>query len=148
MATTNDPTPSAASTDHRGLRRMGLEECTAKLREATVGRVAFVSDGEIVILPVNPVVDGTTILFRTSWGAKYWAAELSSQAAFEIDGFDADSATGWSVLAQGTFAIVDDRAECERLDRMAPAAWLPPSDASFWVAIRPHDLSGREILPR
>jgi len=143
----NEPSPPAEpAVDHRGLRRLSFDECMSRLRESKVGRIAFAADGEIVVLPVNPFVDQMTIVFRTSWGAKLLAAEQAGKVAFEVDGFDPDAATGWSVMVQGTLSIIDGTDESARLDLIAPPAWLPQPDGAFWVAIRPYDISGRELI--
>lgn len=145
--TNKPPQPADPPVDHRGLQRLGFDECLDRLREAKVGRVAFASDGEIVVLPVNPFLDNTTIMFRTSWGSKLLAADRANRVAFEVDFFDPHSATGWSVLVQGTLGVVDSTAECARLELIAPPAWLAESGDSFWVSIRPHDISGRQLTP-
>ena len=139
--------PAEPATDHRGLRRLGFDECLSRLRDAKVGRIAFATGGEVVVLPVNPFVDDMTILFRTSWGSKLLAAERAEKVAFEVDDFDPAMATGWSVVVQGTLRVIDGDDECARLELVAPPPWLPQQDESFWVAIQPYDVSGRELIP-
>ena len=52
-------------TDHAGLEILPFDECLRLLASVPVGRVGFVADGEVVILPVNHVVDGQDVIFRT-----------------------------------------------------------------------------------
>jgi hypothetical protein len=135
-------------TDHRGLRVLMLDECLERLRSRPVGRVGFVSDGEIVILPVNHVVQGTQILFRTTYGSKLQTAEDEARVAYQVDRQDPATHTGWSVLVQGTAELVTDPTECSRLDALAPPPWLDLEGDAFWVRILAVQITGREIVVR
>ncbi len=133
-------------TDHRGLRVLGFEDCLQRLRTTKVGRLAFVSEGEPVLFPVNHAVDGVDVVFRTSWGSKLQVAEASGTVAFEVDGFDVLGQSGWSVLVKGTAELVDETVDIDRYDQLG----LPSSAALegiFWVRVRPIEITGREILP-
>ena len=66
-----------------------------------VGRVSFFADGEIVVLPVNHVMDGHDPVFRTARGPKLSAAEGQDVVAFEADAYDERTRSGWSVLVNG-----------------------------------------------
>ena len=136
--------PDEATTDRRGLHLLDLTTCLARLASRPVGRVAMFDRGGVVILPVNHVVDGMTIGFRTTTGTKLFHAIHGSEVGFEVDDFDAETRTGWSVLAQGTAALASD-AEAVRLDQLALRPWT--SGAQRWVVIHPHEISGRELAP-
>lgn len=131
--------------DHRGLRVLGLEECLERLRDAPMGRLAFIHDGGPVMLPVNHGVDGTGIVFRTTWGSKLLSVEQGGPVAFEVDGIDEDRQTGWSVVATGTAAIVDGDVDKARLDRLGLHTWAEMDEDALWVKILAEDISGREI---
>ena len=92
---------TSLSLDHSGLGVLSQEECLRRIRTARVGRVAFVENGEPVILPVNHGLDGDSVIFRTAPGSKLTAAEDEVPVAFEVDAFDADRRTGWSVVIRG-----------------------------------------------
>ena len=62
-------------TDHAGLEILPVDECLRLLASVPVGRVGFVADGEVVVLPVNHFVDGQDVIFRTAHGSKASAAE-------------------------------------------------------------------------
>jgi uncharacterized protein len=134
-------------TDHRGLVVLTLQECLARLRSTPVGRFAFVVQGAPVVLPVNHGLDGTTVVFRTTWGSKLQIAQASERVAFEVDGFDAATRTGWSVLVQGTAEAVYEEADIERYTRLGVRAWAGDDRDTVWVRLRPDEISGRE-LPR
>jgi nitroimidazol reductase NimA-like FMN-containing flavoprotein (pyridoxamine 5'-phosphate oxidase superfamily) len=145
--TSGADTVDPAATDRRGLKVLGFDECLQRLRDAVVGRVGFLRDGEIAILPVNHVVDGMDIAFRTSWGSKLQTAADAGRVAFEVDGHDRALSTGWSVLVHGTATLVYEAEDRERLDAIADKPWIPLDVNTFWVRIRPEEITGREVLP-
>jgi CBS domain-containing protein len=141
------PEQTAGPRDHRGLVVLTLEDCLARLRSAPVGRLAFVQDGAPVVLPVNHAVDGTTVVFRTTWGSKLEVARSAGPAAFEVDGFDPMTRTGWSVLVRGTVSAVYDWHDIERYEALVPPAWVGIDLDPMWVALRADEITGREITP-
>ena len=82
--------------DHSGLEILPYDECLRLLGTVPVGRVSFFADGEIVVLPVNYVMDGNDPVFRTARGSKLSAAEGQDVVAFEADAYDERTRTGWS----------------------------------------------------
>ena len=129
----------------RGLRVLGMEACLARLRAVPVGRVAFPDSGTVVVLPVNHLVDGDSVVFRTTWGSKLHRAGDGGTMSYEIDEHDVSTRTGWSVLVIGRAEILRGD-EADRLEVIAPPSWTPYSDVS-WVRIRAEEVSGREIVP-
>jgi nitroimidazol reductase NimA-like FMN-containing flavoprotein (pyridoxamine 5'-phosphate oxidase superfamily) len=85
-----------------GVNVLGEDECWRLLRTADVGRLAVVLTGEPEIFPVNFVVDGHTLVFRTAEGTKLFAVTASSRVALESDGYDPASGEAWSVVVKGT----------------------------------------------
>ena len=138
--------PNRRAIDRRGLRVLSSEECLTRVRETPMGRVGFALNGRIAILPVNHVLDGTDVAFRTSWGSKLQLAADLAQVAFEVDGHGPGSGSGWSVLVQGTARLVDGGEDRRHLDTLAADPWVPFDENTFWVRIRTEDVSGREIL--
>ena len=82
------------------LEILDREACLALLAGDVVGRVGITDHGAPRILPVNYVLDGDTIVFRTAPGAKLDDGPRAP-ACFEIDEFDRENRTGWSVLVLG-----------------------------------------------
>jgi len=130
-------------TDHTGLAILPLEDCLRLLGSVPVGRIGFQADGEVVVLPVNHVVHGHSVAFRTAAGSKLSAAEGQSQVVFEADDYDAGRRAGWSVLVNGYAQAVYDDAEIEVLDRLGLDSWADQADPAFWIRIRPESVSGR-----
>jgi uncharacterized protein len=139
------PDPAAPVLDRRGLRVLGMETCLARLRAVRVGRVAFPDDGAVVVLPVNHLVDGDSVVFRTTWGSKLHRAADGGSMSYEVDDHDVDTRSGWSVLVTGRAEILRG-AEADRVDADAPPSWTPFTDVS-WVRIRAEEVSGRELTP-
>ncbi|HXW87651.1 MAG TPA: pyridoxamine 5'-phosphate oxidase family protein [Streptosporangiaceae bacterium] len=132
-------------TDRAGLEILSAGECLRLIASVPVGRVGFVADGEVVVLPVNHVVDGQDPVFRTTRGSKLSAAEQQNVAAFEADHFDEQSQTGWSVLVTGRAEAVYEEAEVERLNASGLYPWASGTERSFWVRIRALSMTGRRI---
>ncbi len=133
-------------TDHTGLRILGLDDCLERLAVTPIGRIAFPLDGELAILPVAHTMDGVDICFRTAGDSKIQSAIDHDRVAFEVDGFDAGSRTGWSVLVQGTAVIEEEEADVTRLDQLARLPWVSDANkASTWVRIRSQNITGRVL---
>jgi uncharacterized protein len=119
-------------------------ECFALLAREHLGRVAVVDDRGPMVLPVNFVLDHHTLVLRTDEGTKLDAAIRGSQVAFEIDGADAATRTGWSVVVRGEAVEVTDPAEVARLRHLRLHPWAPGAKAHY-VRILPATLTGRRI---
>ncbi|HET8601484.1 MAG TPA: pyridoxamine 5'-phosphate oxidase family protein [Segeticoccus sp.] len=132
--------------DRRGLGILDREECLRRIGEVAVGRLGFLREGDLTILPVNHVLHGEDVTFRTTWGSKLQLAANGERVAFEVDNFHLDTESGWSVLVRGRTSIIEDPALREELEQEALESWLPPSANSFWVRVHPEDISGREIV--
>ncbi len=135
------------ATDHRGLRVLGFDECLERLRTALVGRLAFVDSGEPVVFPVNHAMDGVDVVFRTSWGSKLQVAETSGVVAYEVDGYDSLSESGWSVVVKGTAQLVYESVDTDRYEQLGRQSWADIKGLGFWVRIRPVEITGREVIP-
>ena len=132
-------------TDRSGLEILPLTECLQLLASVPVGRIAFNADGEVVVLPVNHLVDGQDIVFRTASGSKLSAAEKADIVAFEADDYDAQTKSGWSVVVNGRAEILYENTETQRLDGLGLQPWPTAVDRPFWIRIRPTSVSGRQI---
>jgi nitroimidazol reductase NimA-like FMN-containing flavoprotein (pyridoxamine 5'-phosphate oxidase superfamily) len=132
--------------DHAGTAVLPFETCLRLIAHEQVGRVAFSADGEIVVLPVNHVMDGHAVAFRSAGGSKLSAAIYEDVVAFEVDGHDAATRTGWSVLVNGKAEVVVDREEIARLERTELTPWADRVERPHWVRIRPASVTGRAII--
>jgi uncharacterized protein len=132
------------ATDHAGLEILHLADCFRLLESVPVGRIGFLARGEVVILPVNFLVDGQDVVFRTGTGSKLCTLEVGHYVGFEADAYDAAAHTGWSVVANGLAEIVEADDEIARLDTLGLVPWGAAEDHR-WVRIRPTSITGRRI---
>ena len=98
------------------------EECWELLEEEQFGRLAYRLVDEVHVAPINYVVDGRSLLFRTASGNKLLAAALQSDVAFEIDWHDDRAA--WSVVARGRLRRLEED-EAHRVDSLPLQPWVP-----------------------
>ena len=131
-------------TDHAGLEILPFDRCLQLLATIPVGRVSFLADGEIVVLPVNHVVDSQNLVFCTARGSKLSAAEDQNLVAFEADEYDKRTRSGWSVLVNGYAQAIYEEAEIQRLNHLGLHPWVTAADHPFWIRIRPTSISGRQ----
>jgi nitroimidazol reductase NimA-like FMN-containing flavoprotein (pyridoxamine 5'-phosphate oxidase superfamily) len=138
-------TKTAVTLDHAGGGVLPTSTCLWLLAGEQVGRVAFRSDGEILVLPVNYVLDGEAIAFRTATGSKLAAALQEDAVGFEVDGHDAVARTGWSVLINGRAVAVRDPDGLARLEASGLRPWADRIPHPHWVRILPESMTGRVV---
>lgn len=133
------------SQDQVEFKELSADECRRLLAEHRVGRLGIVVGGQPVIFPVNYVFHDDRVVFRTDPGMKLRHAPLR-RVAFEIDGYNEATRTGWSVLVQGsTYEItraIDHRSE--ELLRL-PVTPFAPGEKAHWIEIAAHTITGRRI---
>lgn len=127
------------------LEELGEEECLRLLESGTYGRVAVVHDGRPDIFPVNYVLEGTTVAFRTGPGTKLAAASMGP-VAFEVEQVDPATRTGWVVVVHGVgreiTSAIDPGSARVRAHPLQP--W-PEGPHDHWVAISSPRFSGRRL---
>ena len=127
------------------METLSIEECIDCLGQVPVGRVAITVGALPVILPVNFALVDDSIYFRTVPGTKLAAATSSAVVAFEIDSYESDGQTGWSVLVQGMANIVTDVPTLERIARVKLDAWALPVEADNVVRVEMNTMTGRRF---
>lgn len=134
---------SAYPTDHAGLEILQFEACLRLLESVPVGRVGFFADGEVVILPVNHLVDGQDVVFRTGAGSKLSSVGSKNLVSFEADSYDTSTHSGWSVVVSGRTEEVESDAEIRRFNALGLQSWGRAADEPHWIRIRPTAVTGR-----
>lgn len=129
----------AETSAERGI--LSEEDCWELLRNHEFGRLAYVTDGLPVIVPINYVVDGDQLVFRTANGAKLQSILANSHVAFEVDKVDDTTETGCSVVVRGEAVRLPADEEI-RLEQVGLRAWLG-SEKPILVAVRPTLITGR-----
>ncbi len=118
------------------------DECWSLLDRRQLGRLAVAVGGQPDIFPVNYVVDGPRVLFRTAPGSKL--AELSANplVAFEVDEYDDTYAA--SVVLKGFAQRLELQREIDVADQLPLAPWIPTLKYR-WVKIAPTSITGRRF---
>lgn len=127
-----------------GTKELSQDECWELLEEASVGRLAVDIAGKPDIFPINFVVDGNTILFRTGAGTKLAASALLHHVAFEIDGYEPQKRTAWSVVVKGNATQVEKMDEVYAAEDLPLFPWVAHPKPNF-VRIDPHEITGRRF---
>ncbi|MBS1905347.1 MAG: pyridoxamine 5'-phosphate oxidase family protein [Actinobacteria bacterium] len=98
------------------------QQCSELLTATTVGRIGFVQDARVLILPVNFAVSGRDLFVRTTAaGLLGVLTQVPSEVAFEVDGHVPLSRTAWSVLMHGRLSRVPEGEAAAVLPRVS--AW-------------------------
>lgn len=116
--------------------------CWDLLANQNLGRLATSVKGMPEIFPVNFVVDGEGIVFRTAEGSKLVELVINEQVCFEADGWT-DSA-GWSVVVKGTAAVVPPGEEQAQAEALPLRPWVPTVKTNF-VRITATEITGRRF---
>lgn len=131
------------------MEKMPREECLALMARQPVGRIAVADPGAApIVVPVNFLLEGDTVVFRTDPGSKFGLAVLDGRpVSFEVDGVDAGRHGGWSVLLRGTASeIAAPERDRPGDEQMSLRPWAPGAK-SHWVRIVPDVISGRRVRP-
>jgi nitroimidazol reductase NimA-like FMN-containing flavoprotein (pyridoxamine 5'-phosphate oxidase superfamily) len=136
--------PNRAHRDEVWIEHLGVDDCWALLSETPVGRIGVLVDSAPEIYPVNHLVDGATIVFRTDPGGKLRGLERTPLVSYQVDGADCGKETGWSVLVKGRATEVRDTPEVRRLASL-PLRYWGVGEKAHWVRILPTEVTGRRI---
>jgi uncharacterized protein len=133
------------TTGRNGIEWLGRDECFQLLAGDCVGRLAFVVGRAPTIVPVNYVLDGQVVVFRSDMGAKIEFGERHP-VAFEVDAFDRATRTGWSVVVAGRLEEPPPYATAEnaRIQSLPVDPWAG-GEKDHWLRIIPSRITGRRI---
>lgn len=116
--------------------------CWNYLAKTEVGRLATAVNNQPEIFPINYVVDGESIVFRTAEGSKLFELTVNEQCAFEIDGWNIHD--GWSVLLKGKAEVISDEDELRRVEKLPLLPWVPTIKHNY-VRVRADQVTGRRF---
>ena len=128
-----------------GLEAIDADECRSLLAAEEIGRLAVIHGGAPAVFPVNYMLDGDAVVFRTAPGTKL-SSGPRARVAFEIDAFDRSTRTGWSVVLTGRLEEVThfDATTLRRVRELPVEPWAG-GDKPHWMRIVPTGISGRAI---
>jgi nitroimidazol reductase NimA-like FMN-containing flavoprotein (pyridoxamine 5'-phosphate oxidase superfamily) len=112
------------------------------LSSVALGRLVTSVDGQPEIFPVNFVVQGRTVLFRTAEGTKLVSTAINNRVLFEAD--DHNVAEGWSVILKGTGRLLRTNEELEEAERAQLLPWTATLKQHY-VRIHPVSITGRRF---
>ncbi|CAB4737694.1 unannotated protein [freshwater metagenome] len=115
------------------------DTCWQLLETVSVGRLAWVDAQGPVVVPVNLAVSAGSVVVRTAAYSTIAREVDDSRVAVEVDLFDDQARTGWSVLVRGVARVLLEPAPAD-----APTAW-PTGTKSATVRIRPTKVTGRRL---
>ena len=125
------------------LEQLREDECWRLLAEQRFGRVAIVVDAVPVVVPVNYVVSGSSVVFRVAPGSLLDPTEAGRPAAFEVDATRPEYHAGWSVLLRGCAEQVGEPSEAAACARLPLRPWVAHTDS---VCVRiVGEVTGRRI---
>ncbi|MFJ4044525.1 pyridoxamine 5'-phosphate oxidase family protein [Microbacterium sp. NPDC089987] len=127
------------------MTEMSEQECRELLRATTVGRIGFVADARVQIIPVNYLVDGDDVIIRAAPSGVLSRLTASTvEVAFEVDHHDDLAGSGWSVLLGGSVSkmTAEELAAVPGASRRSPWA---EGDRSLPLRLTPSSISGRRV---
>lgn len=96
--------------EHERMEELTAEACWEVLAGQPVGRLAYVLDGEVNIVPINHAVRDGQIVFETGQGSKLLGIDEQGTVAYEVDRIEDREST--SVVVRG-FATALEGAEAD-----------------------------------
>lgn len=118
------------------------QQCWDRLAEQQLGRLVTRVGDVMDIYPVNYIVDGESIVFRTAEGSKLTEVTINDEVLFEADEYtDTDA---WSVVARGHAARLATAEEVAAADRLPLKPWIPTIKYNY-VRVTATSLSGRDF---
>ena len=115
-------------------------QCWAALSRADLGRLIVLDDGIIEVFPINYLVSGESILFRSAPGTKMLAVTRNPEVTFEVDG--EEGRVGWSVVLRGTAERLDDDDEIRESGLLGLRSASPVEKNNF-VRVSATSITGR-----
>jgi nitroimidazol reductase NimA-like FMN-containing flavoprotein (pyridoxamine 5'-phosphate oxidase superfamily) len=122
------------------------EECLALVASVPIGRVVYTDQALPAIAPMNFVLDGDEVVVHIGAGSTLAAAIRDAVVAFQVDDFDSDTTTGWSVTITGRARLVDGGEEATRLSRLPLRPWVPTKNGEF-IRIPARHVGGHRLGP-
>ncbi|WP_312180973.1 pyridoxamine 5'-phosphate oxidase family protein [Arthrobacter sp.] len=120
-------------------------ECWSLLSGEDTGRIAFLQDGRVLVFPVNYLLHGNSVYFRTSSqsGLALLPGDLNS--SFQVDSHDSERMDGWSVLVSGRANAVKEGALLTTLWGLRAPAPYGGGERNLFVGIDPTRVTGRRV---
>ncbi|MGV9194425.1 pyridoxamine 5'-phosphate oxidase family protein [Microbacterium sp. MC2] len=123
--------------------RLSDQECWERLAGQALGRLVTHVGDVLDIFPVNYVVDGASLVFRTAEGSKLTELTINDEVLFEVDAYSETDA--WSVVVRGRAERLTTGDEVRAADELPLKPWIPTLKYNY-VRITPTSMSGRAFV--
>jgi transcriptional regulator with XRE-family HTH domain len=139
------PGHQRSAAQHPVLEALTTRQCREHLAGGGVGRFLFVEPRRgPVAIPVNYLMDGDDIVFRTGRQTSIAGAVSQQKVSFDVDHLDDTLSEGWSVLLTGTARIITEPAELEHVAALGIEPWAG-GDRDVYVRMSASQITGRRI---
>ncbi len=105
------------------LEILDRDTCLSLLSGIEVGRLAWAEGERVLVFPLNFVLAGDNLVFRTS-SAEICRAAQADHPTFQADDVEPAVHVGWTVMVRGPLTEVTDPTELERLRHLV-VPWRP-----------------------
>lgn len=122
---------------------LSLNECWQRLSEVRVGRIVYDDIDGPVMLPVNHLVDGESIVVRIAPTSRMALLARDARVAYEADDVAPDGSASWSVLVRGRAEFLSTPLPPGPHARPTPAV---AGDRAQFVRIVPRGVTGRRLV--
>jgi nitroimidazol reductase NimA-like FMN-containing flavoprotein (pyridoxamine 5'-phosphate oxidase superfamily) len=129
--------------ENRTLAVLDTGQCRDLLPSVNVGRIVYLDETVPSAAPVNYVVAGDQVVFRTVRGSRLADAVTGALVGFEVDQVDHQNLTGWSVLISGHCQEVPAGPQAGGLNARLHS-WAP-GDRGLLLGVAIENISGRRI---
>lgn len=129
-------------TDNSPIHILDRDAALDKLRTVQLGRLVVHRSDQFDIFPVNFVLDGEDIYFRSAEGSKLFTVALNNEVLFEAD--EVTDGCAWSVVVRGEANLLTATNDIQYADSLGLKPWIPTLKYNF-VKIAVREVSGREF---
>lgn len=129
-------------TDNSPIHVLDRAAALDKLRTVQLGRLVVHRSDQFDIFPVNFVLDGEDIYFRSAEGSKLFTVALNNEVLFEAD--EVADGHAWSVVVRGEANLLTATNDIQYADSLGLKPWIPTLKYNF-VKITAREVSGREF---
>jgi nitroimidazol reductase NimA-like FMN-containing flavoprotein (pyridoxamine 5'-phosphate oxidase superfamily) len=124
---------------------IGPVECWQLVAEKGVGRVGFMEDSRLRIVPTRYDAEGHTAYFRALTYGELALGGQDRAMSLQVDEVDLESFTGWSVLMSGQAHRVKDAATIASLWVLGrPHPWVSGTETQ-WIALVVDTIEGQRV---
>ncbi|WP_158550696.1 pyridoxamine 5'-phosphate oxidase family protein [Geodermatophilus sp. TF02-6] len=110
--------------DDREVEVLAAADCERLLDTVRIGRLGYTLDAMPAIQPVSFRLHRSRVVIPVRAGSRLLPGRRGAVVAFEVDCFDEDTRTGWTVTVVGLSRSVTDPGEIAVLDTLP---WPPPT---------------------